>query len=278
MKERIKEKEAIQKHNATHKSSLGFNKKKTTLKDISEIKDEKMGEKTNIKFVTIKSPYFKIEKNSLLNKKRHPKNSFFNEGRWKKDEQIKFIQGISLYGNNWKKVKSFIRTRTAIQLKSHAQKFYNKIKIFKDDNLGIDFTLNSIKNFNDMIKQIKNINPNYDIINIFMKLSYRADNRKIFKRIKNKYITNNFEKDKNSLLISKEQKNLISQEKENNYLINNKFIFNQHKQNIININNNDLNNNLNHIFFKNNNFNISSNNLYMINNSIKNNNIINILK
>ena len=44
-----------------------------------------------------------------------------------------------------------------MQTRSHAQKFYQKLKMCKDDELSIDFTLDSINNIKDMINQIKSI-------------------------------------------------------------------------------------------------------------------------
>ena len=157
MKEKNKKKELILKFLTTSYTPLAYNLKESGLKNNIELtgknKDQKA--KTNIKFLTRKKPYFDIKS---TNKKKFLKNSNCNNGRWKKDEHNQFLQGIALYGNNWKKIKSLIRTRTAIQVRSHAQKFFNKAKLFKDDNLGIDFTLNSIHDFNDMLKQIKHIN------------------------------------------------------------------------------------------------------------------------
>ena len=37
-------------------------------------------------------------------------------------------RGITLYGKNWKKVEEIVETRTGSQVRSHAQKFFNKIK------------------------------------------------------------------------------------------------------------------------------------------------------
>ena len=71
--------------------------------------------------------------------------------------------------------KNFIENRTPIQVRSHAQKFYRKMKVCKDERLGIDFTSNSVLNIRDMINQIKN--NNYNIINIFKYLSNKFDNR-----------------------------------------------------------------------------------------------------
>jgi SHAQKYF class myb-like DNA-binding protein len=48
-------------------------------------------------------------------------------GRWTKQEHNKFLQGIEKYGKEWKKVAAFVRTRTVMQTRTHAQKFYEKL-------------------------------------------------------------------------------------------------------------------------------------------------------
>ena len=169
MKENIKEKNPIQKCKLTpitSKNDINYIKIEQNIKIDTQNK--------KVKFLTKKNVFFQIKKYSEKNKKKL-KNSNFNEGRWKKDENNQFILGITLYGNNWKKVKSLIKTRTAIQVRSHAQKFFKRMKLCKNDKLGIDFTLDSINNINDMIKQIKLTNPNYDTINIFKELSNNSN-------------------------------------------------------------------------------------------------------
>jgi len=52
----------------------------------------------------------------------------FNHGRWTKEEQIRFIEALWLYGNEWKKVQLHISTRSSSQSRSHAQKFFLKLK------------------------------------------------------------------------------------------------------------------------------------------------------
>lgn len=49
-------------------------------------------------------------------------------GRWTQQEHALFIEGLKIYGKNWKKVESYIGTRTGTQIRSHAQKFFNRIK------------------------------------------------------------------------------------------------------------------------------------------------------
>lgn len=55
-------------------------------------------------------------------------NSKYNSGRWTQEEHLKFIDGILEYGNEWKKVQSLIKTRSSTQARSHAQKFFLRIK------------------------------------------------------------------------------------------------------------------------------------------------------
>ena len=56
------------------------------------------------------------------------KSTKYNTGRWTQEEHLKFIDGILEYGNEWKKVQSLIKTRSSTQARSHAQKFFLRIK------------------------------------------------------------------------------------------------------------------------------------------------------
>ena len=55
-------------------------------------------------------------------------NGKFQSGKWTEEEHEKFIEGILLYGNEWKKVQEIIKTRSSAQARSHGQKFFLKIK------------------------------------------------------------------------------------------------------------------------------------------------------
>ena len=52
----------------------------------------------------------------------------YKTGRWSKEEHEKFIEGILKYGNEWRKVQKIIKTRSSTQARSHAQKFFLKLK------------------------------------------------------------------------------------------------------------------------------------------------------
>ena len=165
--------------------------------------------------------------------------------RWTEEERNRFIQGIALVGINWKKIKTLIPTRTAVQVRSHAQKFFLRMKLCKDENLGIDFTLESVNNIKDMINQIKSKNPNYNVIFILRKLSHGYVNRGFFKKIKK--INNNRNKIYNNIQKNEDKNKLIKLD-ENNNDINKNYILNHNlfENNILfnQVINNNCNNNL----------------------------------
>eukprot|EP00573_Skeletonema_grethae_P002667 CAMPEP_0201690872 /NCGR_PEP_ID=MMETSP0578-20130828/4179_1 /ASSEMBLY_ACC=CAM_ASM_000663 /TAXON_ID=267565 /ORGANISM="Skeletonema grethea, Strain CCMP 1804" /LENGTH=315 /DNA_ID=CAMNT_0048175951 /DNA_START=65 /DNA_END=1012 /DNA_ORIENTATION=+ len=48
-------------------------------------------------------------------------------GRWTADEHESFLTGLKIYGREWKKVATRIPTRTAAQIRSHAQKYFARV-------------------------------------------------------------------------------------------------------------------------------------------------------
>ena len=213
-----------------------------------------------------------IKKIFVTSKKSDKKT---NDGRWTLKEHIQFLQIIVKYGIKWRKIKGKILTRNAYQIRSHAQKFYQKLKLFKDEELGIDFTKDNIKNLKDMINHIKNINSNYNIVNIFLYISEKIKAIKENKKNKKYKPKRKINLDNININIGKNSNtgtNIISNNintKGNN--INN--ILNL-LQPINNINNNQNNN----ILVKNLNF-INNYNIYdpLLNSLLYNNIIMNII-
>lgn len=81
--------------------------------------------------------------NIFLNRNYEAENlnneSQFHTGRWTEEEHQKFIDGILQYGNEWKKVQQVIRTRSSTQARSHAQKFFLRIKkIIQNNNVNLN--------------------------------------------------------------------------------------------------------------------------------------------
>ena len=117
---------------------------------------EKKANPNKFKFFTYEPP-----KNKFLTKKRVKKDytkyktSNIAQGYWAKSDHKKFIEALYLYVCDWKKIQKYIKNRIYSQVRSHAQKFYLKLKYFKDEELGIDFTTPNVKSLSDIIKIIK---------------------------------------------------------------------------------------------------------------------------
>ena len=77
-------------------------------------------------------------------RKSKPNLPWLSKGRWTKQERLKFAYALFKFGTDWNKIKNYISTRNMVQLRSHAQKFLEKLK---NDKLlvqkGLDF-----KNYN----------------------------------------------------------------------------------------------------------------------------------
>lgn len=71
---------------------------------------------------------FKLKPEQSYKKETKASRLGKSTGRWTQKEHVLFIEGLKMYGKNWKKVESFIGTRTGTQIRSHAQKFFNRIK------------------------------------------------------------------------------------------------------------------------------------------------------
>jgi SHAQKYF class myb-like DNA-binding protein len=47
-------------------------------------------------------------------------------GRWTKEEHERFLEALKIHGKDWKKVQTYVGTRTTTQTRSHAQKYFAK--------------------------------------------------------------------------------------------------------------------------------------------------------
>jgi len=46
---------------------------------------------------------------------------------WSNDENERFIKALQLYNRDWKKIETYVGTKTVVQIRSHAQKYFQKI-------------------------------------------------------------------------------------------------------------------------------------------------------
>ena len=233
----------------------------TTVKDISsEFESPPLPPSTSTQLKLPKKPKKKnlfmlyhmnkndTDKEALINKK--VKNKSYSSGRWTLDEHEKFIDGVIKYGNNWSLVQEYIGTRTCTQTRSHAQKFFLKLKKFKFSTKNKNnFSINSPKLLHDIIKNSHENEYNDDIEKNFQKIEYQEDNDNI--REKNE----NFEESNNknniyNIFLENEINNKTNNDDNSLYIYNNSYnninndkIYNLHYQN--NIENSDNNYNLN---------------------------------
>ena len=122
--------------------------------------------------------------NNIIN--QNSTNIIYNTGRWSEEEHLKFIDGILEYGNEWKKVQNLIGTRSSTQARSHAQKFFLRLK--KNFNLDNNNELSECYSTSiSPVSNSKNVNNENGIyMKNFIELIYK---NKKDKKIKNEKLT-----------------------------------------------------------------------------------------
>ena len=151
-----------------------------------------------------------------------PQNSPINTGIWTKDEQMKFLEGIILHGNKWNLIQKLVHSRNTSQVRSHAQKFFLRLKNFKDGALGIDFA--STKNCKQIIKEIQDYGKDKNISYLYNSINKKLRNKekqKKFSSKNNKFFIYNYqheekEEHKNDMDKSFNEINLLEDDKNTN--------------------------------------------------------------
>lgn len=66
-----------------------------------------------------------------------------NSGRWTSEEHALFLNGVELYGKCWKRIADFIPTRTIVQVRTHAQKHFQRLEKEQEVQISQPFSIDS---------------------------------------------------------------------------------------------------------------------------------------
>jgi SHAQKYF class myb-like DNA-binding protein len=102
--------------------------------------------------ISMKNYSSKTSNNSKTNKtdKTLRTSSVFTEGNWTKEEHKIFLDALMKYGVKWKLVEKHIGTRSSHQARSHAQKFFDKVKFIKPEFSDVNSLYKKASELNDI--------------------------------------------------------------------------------------------------------------------------------
>ncbi|GMI95328.1 EARLY-PHYTOCHROME-RESPONSIVE1, REVEILLE 7 [Hibiscus trionum] len=76
-------------------------------------------------------------------KARKPYTISKQREKWTEEEHQKFLEALRLYGRGWRQIEEHVGTKSAVQIRSHAQKFFSKV--VRESNLGSEGSIKPIE-------------------------------------------------------------------------------------------------------------------------------------
>lgn len=74
-------------------------------------------------------------------------------GRWTVEEHKNFLYGYQIHGKSWKNVAAYVKTRSVVQVRTHAQKYFQKLQKQGEFSNHLKFS-DEMRSPNPMIKKI----------------------------------------------------------------------------------------------------------------------------
>ncbi|XP_042968917.1 protein REVEILLE 7-like [Carya illinoinensis] len=71
----------------------------------------------------------------MLEQVRKPYTIVKQKEKWTKEEHQKFIEALRLFGRGWRQIKAHVGTKIAVQIRSHAKKFFSKVVRASNSNI-----------------------------------------------------------------------------------------------------------------------------------------------
>jgi len=125
--------------------------------NISNNNLEKKNDKMDLDNRTITEYDSEIEKEDKILKNYNKESKKKFNGRWSLTENKIFLEGFFKYRNDWKKLSEVVRSRSIVQLRSHAQKFLIRVKKYIKNSQNENYVKGKIE---DLFR--RELNDKYD--------------------------------------------------------------------------------------------------------------------